>query len=169
MGVLLPPYSKTHILVFGSVLLLVGLALLVVLNQGLNVNQQSIPQFNTQSSQITATEVKNEYKEQVEQVQSGAFAHACLKGNFVIIDVRPQEEYDAGHIAGAINSPLVDLPNVNFDRDVDIVVYSDDQDEISKATQILSNLKMRYVHQLHDTIDGLKSHDYEIIQTENAL
>ncbi len=40
-----------------------------------------------------------------------------------IIDVRTREEYDEGHIKGAINIPIDEIENVEFDKDVTLIVY----------------------------------------------
>jgi rhodanese-related sulfurtransferase/predicted transcriptional regulator len=51
---------------------------------------------------------------------------ALLKGGeAVVIDVRPQQEYEAGHIAGAINVPLETLSRrlSEFPRSAEIVAY----------------------------------------------
>ena len=44
---------------------------------------------------------------------------------YLVIDVRSSEEYDAGHIHGALNIPLVDLPKMlsEIPRDKTIVTY----------------------------------------------
>ncbi|MFI2380172.1 ArsR/SmtB family transcription factor [Streptomyces sp. NPDC018964] len=46
-------------------------------------------------------------------------------GKVVVLDVRPQEEYHAGHIPGALSVPLGELAERvgELPRDVDIVVY----------------------------------------------
>jgi rhodanese-related sulfurtransferase/DNA-binding transcriptional ArsR family regulator len=46
-------------------------------------------------------------------------------GEVVVVDVRPREEYDAGHIAGAVSVPLDDLEQAipSLPADVEIVAY----------------------------------------------
>ncbi len=44
--------------------------------------------------------------------------------NITIIDVRTKEEYESGHIKGAINIPDTEIENeVNYDKDKAIAVY----------------------------------------------
>jgi rhodanese-related sulfurtransferase len=47
------------------------------------------------------------------------------RGDVVVVDVRPAEEYEAGHIAGAISIPLEQLETrlKELGRDLDIVAY----------------------------------------------
>jgi len=44
---------------------------------------------------------------------------------YLVIDVRSSEEYDAGHIHGALNIPLVDLPKMlsEIPKDKTVVTY----------------------------------------------
>jgi rhodanese-related sulfurtransferase len=46
-------------------------------------------------------------------------------GNTVILDVRPQEEYEAGHIPGAVSMPLGEMQGSlsSLPRDAEIVAY----------------------------------------------
>jgi rhodanese-related sulfurtransferase len=46
-------------------------------------------------------------------------------GTVTVLDVRPAEEYDAGHIPGAVSVPLADLPDrlADLPADTDIVAY----------------------------------------------
>lgn len=47
------------------------------------------------------------------------------KGEVMVIDVRPAEEYAAGHIPGAVNIPIAELPRrlKSLPKDQDIVAY----------------------------------------------
>jgi rhodanese-related sulfurtransferase len=47
--------------------------------------------------------------EPVEAVTRAELLERVRSGEAVVIDVRPTEEYEAGHIAGAISIPLIDL------------------------------------------------------------
>ena len=42
----------------------------------------------------------------IEQVSADELAERVERGQVVVLDVRPQAEYDAGHIAGAISAPI---------------------------------------------------------------
>ncbi|MAF96300.1 MAG: ArsR family transcriptional regulator [Rhodospirillaceae bacterium] len=47
------------------------------------------------------------------------------RGEVVVLDVRPRNEYDAGHIPGAINIPVSELPKrlAELSRDQKVVAY----------------------------------------------
>lgn len=47
------------------------------------------------------------------------------KGDLVVLDVRPREEFDAGHLPGAVSAPLEDLTGAmkRLPKDREIVVY----------------------------------------------
>jgi ArsR family transcriptional regulator len=47
--------------------------------------------------------------ESLEQIDRKALLDRARKGEVVVVDVRPREEYDAGHIAGAVSIPLTQL------------------------------------------------------------
>ena len=46
---------------------------------------------------------------ELEPVDQEALMTRVVKGDVTVVDVRPSEEYEAGHIAGAISMPLADL------------------------------------------------------------
>jgi rhodanese-related sulfurtransferase/DNA-binding HxlR family transcriptional regulator len=48
----------------------------------------------------------------VEQVSAGELAKRLAGGDVVLLDVRPEPEYRAGHIAGARSAPLPALPDL---------------------------------------------------------
>jgi len=46
------------------------------------------------------------------------------KENYIILDVRTKEEYDSGHVVGAINIAYDEInENIDLDKDKDILVY----------------------------------------------
>jgi rhodanese-related sulfurtransferase/DNA-binding transcriptional ArsR family regulator len=46
---------------------------------------------------------------QIEAVDERALRHRIREGDVTLIDVRPREEYEAGHIPGAVSMPLPEL------------------------------------------------------------
>lgn len=48
----------------------------------------------------------------VEQLSADELAHRLARDEVVLLDVRPESEYRAGHIAGARSAPLPDLPSL---------------------------------------------------------
>lgn len=64
-------------------------------------------------------------KEGMEPVNREALLERVREGTVTVLDVRPVEEYKAGHIAGAISLPLKELERrlSNLPRDQEIVAY----------------------------------------------
>jgi len=63
--------------------------------------------------------------EPVEAVSRAELLARVRSGDAVVIDVRPEEEYEAGHIAGAISIPLAELEAhlADLPAGVEIVAY----------------------------------------------
>ena len=66
-----------------------------------------------------------EGREGMEPVNREALLELVRKGSVTVLDVRPAEEYNAGHIAGAISLPLKELEQRLSDlpRNQEIVAY----------------------------------------------
>jgi len=61
----------------------------------------------------------------MEAVDRDALVERVKNGDVIVLDVRPPEEYEAGHIPGAISVPLADLKKklTGLPRDREIVAY----------------------------------------------
>ena len=66
-----------------------------------------------------------EGKEEMEPVNRDALIQRVRKGTVIVLDVRPTEEYQAGHIPGAISIPLKELEKQlsELPHDQEIVAY----------------------------------------------
>jgi len=66
-----------------------------------------------------------EARESMEAIDRTALAKRISKGAVTLIDVRPPEEFAAGHIAGAISLPLAELEHrlAELPRDREVVAY----------------------------------------------
>ena len=64
-------------------------------------------------------------QEVLEPIDRKALLARTRKGLVTVLDVRPQEEYQAGHITGAISIPLAELKDrlAELPRDQEIVAY----------------------------------------------
>jgi rhodanese-related sulfurtransferase len=64
-------------------------------------------------------------RDEVEQLSAEELARRLARDQVVLLDVRPQPEYRAGHIAGARSAPLDDLPSllVTLPRRHEVVAY----------------------------------------------
>jgi rhodanese-related sulfurtransferase len=64
-------------------------------------------------------------RDELEQVSAAELERRLARGQVVLLDVRPEREFRAGHIAGARSAPLSDLPSVlpTLPRRREIVAY----------------------------------------------
>lgn len=68
--------------------------------------------------------------------------------NVVIIDVRNIDEYNTGHIKGAINIPVSKIDEVSYDKNQYIIVYCASGMRSSNAAQVLVDLGYTNVYNL---------------------
>jgi len=66
-----------------------------------------------------------ENRESLEAVEKKTFLRRIRRGEVIVLDVRPPEEYRAGHIPGAVSIPLKDLKShlSKLPRDLELVAY----------------------------------------------
>ena len=66
-----------------------------------------------------------ESRDALQPVRREELLKMVRRGDTVVIDVRPAEEYEAGHIAGAVNVPLDSLPRYlrKLPKEQEIVAY----------------------------------------------
>ena len=64
-------------------------------------------------------------KDDLEPLPAGELLSRARAGLVTVIDVRPREEYLAGHVPGAVNVPLNELEKHlrNLDRDKEVIAY----------------------------------------------
>ncbi len=64
-------------------------------------------------------------KDDLEPLPAGELLSRARAGLVTVIDVRPREEYLAGHVPGAVNVPLNELEKHlrDFDRDQEVIAY----------------------------------------------
>jgi len=64
-------------------------------------------------------------KDSLEPVSARELLDRARKGLVIVLDVRPENEYAAGHLPGAVNIPLADLEKHldKFGPDMEIVAY----------------------------------------------
>ncbi|MBP6785789.1 MAG: rhodanese-like domain-containing protein [Verrucomicrobiales bacterium] len=76
------------------------------------------------------------------------------KSDLIIIDVRPNQRFDAGHIPGALNAPFSDgtldsTALAGIPRERSVLVYCDGGYRSRKALPSLRNLGFRSIYHLH--------------------
>jgi rhodanese-related sulfurtransferase len=64
-------------------------------------------------------------RDEVEQVTAADLVDRLARGNVVVLDVRPESEFRAGHIAGARSAPILSLDELasRLPRRREIVAY----------------------------------------------
>ena len=65
-----------------------------------------------------------------------------------VIDVRTIEEYNTGHIKGAINIPLDTIDTINYDKDTTIIVYCATGVRSLQAVNTLSDMGYKNLYNL---------------------
>ena len=64
-------------------------------------------------------------RDSVEQVSASELEARLARGDVVLLDVRPEAEFRAGHIAGAVSAPLAALPSIasKLPRRREVIAY----------------------------------------------
>jgi phage shock protein E len=78
-------------------------------------------------------------------------AHELVDSGGMLVDVRSQEEFDTGHLAGAFNVPLSELPQqapMLVEKHKPIVVYCKSGLRSGAARRILHDAGSNNVHDL---------------------
>ncbi|WP_188207932.1 rhodanese-like domain-containing protein [Alkalibacillus aidingensis] len=81
---------------------------------------------------------------------------------FTIVDVREHSEYEAGHIEGAINKPLSELKDGDFDPlqpDLSYVIICETGNRSAEASEILADEGFDVVN----VADGMSSWDGKVV------
>ncbi len=73
-------------------------------------------------------QVRREYfdgRDTMEQIDGAALIERVRNGEVTVLDVRPREEFEAGHLPGAVSIPLQNLEEGlgSLERDRDVVAY----------------------------------------------
>ena len=84
----------------------------------------------------------------------------------VILDVRTQEEYDAGHIEGAILIPVLELSDRldELDKGSELLVYCRTGNRSSSAVEILENAGFTKIYHMSNGITEWLSEGYPVVQ-----
>jgi rhodanese-related sulfurtransferase len=103
-------------------------------------------------------QVTRQYLEQrgaLEPVDNEELARRVRAGEVTVIDVRPREEYVAGHIPGAISVPLADLPKRLRD--------------LRKRDQIVAYCRGPYCVMSLDAVDLLRRKGFRAQRLEHGV
>ncbi|NPV90318.1 MAG: rhodanese-like domain-containing protein [Firmicutes bacterium] len=99
-------------------------------------------------------------KTETGSISSEDLAAALEAGKpLVIVDVRQPEQYQAGHLPGAVNIPLVDLwdRRMELDPTKDIITYCNSGNSGGTAKNVLLSLGFRSVCNLEGGYNGWKA------------
>ena len=66
----------------------------------------------------------------------------------VIIDVRTVNEYNTGHIKGAVNLPLDIIDTISYDKNTALIIYCASGVRSLEAVNMLSNLEYTNLYNL---------------------
>jgi rhodanese-related sulfurtransferase len=110
--------------------------------------------------------------EALEPVDRKALLARVRKGLVTVLDVRPPEEYRAGHIAGALSLPLHELQNrlAELPRDQDIIAYCRGPYCLLavQAVELLRGRGFRAVR-LEDGVSDWRAHGLPVVVGEKAF
>jgi hydroxyacylglutathione hydrolase len=102
-------------------------------------------------------------------VKNLAFVDAPAARRFIVdgafaLDVREPDEYNAGHIEGAINIPLGSLPSrlAEIPRDRPLIAYCGHGERSTTAAAILEGAGTGQLNNLQHGIDGWRNAGYHI-------
>ncbi|MEO5820577.1 MAG: metalloregulator ArsR/SmtB family transcription factor [Vicinamibacteraceae bacterium] len=91
----------------------------------------------------------------LEPVDDEELVRRVRAGGVTLIDVRPREEYDAGHLPGALSIPLADLPaRLN---------------ELRKCHEVVAYCRGPYCVMALDAVDLLRSKGFRACRLEHGV
>lgn len=87
------------------------------------------------------------------------------RGEVFILDVRTQEEYDAGHIKGSTRIPVQELDEAlnKIPRDKKILVYCRTARRSAQASEILVNNGFKEIYNMKGGIVEWTKEGYEVV------
>ena len=162
MANLLPPYSKLHVIVFGSITLFACLILIFLFS----INNKSLLGSNVTFEEAPPQSIRDEFEDQLQMAQDGKFDTVWVNEGFLIIDIRTPEEYAEAHISGALSAPVSQLQYAVFGPETELVVYSHSSDDIQKSLDLLADKEVSFVYTLNEPLEVLESEGYKISRNE---
>lgn len=89
-----------------------------------------------------------EVKKEIKTNPNTELKDILLEDNYIIVDVRTEEEYEEGHLKHALNIPYDEInENTKLDKDKVVLIYCKSGNRSSMAEDILINLGYK-VHNL---------------------
>lgn len=113
------------------------------------------------SSDIEENNVNNTYIEmittnEVKKIIDNYEEHS----DTVIVDVRTLDEYESGHLKGAVNVPVSEIKNIDISKDKKIVVYCRSGSRSNTAAKELIKLGYEKVYDM----GGINDWKFELVE-----
>jgi len=98
---------------------LTGLEVITLLHSLQQVAENNLAEVDMLVSKYLTT------KDDLEPIEARELLRLAKDGNVTVLDVRPSDEYEAGHISGALNVPLSELEKhlKDLPKDKEVVAY----------------------------------------------
>ena len=98
---------------------LTGLEVITLLHSLQQVAENNLAEVDMLVSKYLTT------KDDLEPIEARELLRLAKGGNVTVLDVRPSDEYEAGHISGALNVPLSELEKhlKELPKDKEVVAY----------------------------------------------
>ena len=128
---------------------LIAVAALLGACSSTSVNEPTQTSDQTETTETAKVEIINDTPEEFEN---------NMQGDFLLLDVRTQEEYDAGHIDGSLLIPVTELENrlgeIEEYKDKSVLVYCRSGNRSLTASEILIDSGFTEVHNLLTGFNG---------------
>ncbi|PXF51710.1 MAG: hypothetical protein C4B55_04975 [Candidatus Methanophagaceae archaeon] len=91
-------------------------------------------------------------------------------GEVVLLDVRPNAEFKAGHLKGATSIPLAELSNraAELEKSKKIVVFSEDGRNSSRACEILVEQDFDQIYNVFGGMNAWQESGFEVVSDSDA-
>lgn len=129
-----------------KILLLIVLSCILITGCSSDIDDNNIN--NTYIEMITTNEVKKIIDDYDNYTDT------------VIVDVRTNDEYESGHIKGAVNVPVSEIKSIDISKDKKIVVYCRSGSRSNTAAKELIELGYEKVYDM----GGINDWKFELVE-----
>ena len=136
---------------------------------GLCLTGCAAPAVDTSTTDESVSQSSPQAPATYTQITQEAAKEMMDAGDVLILDVRREEEYDAGHIYGAVLLPLDEISEWSASvliphKDFTVLVYCRSGNRSKQASEALVNLGYTSVYEF----GGINTWPHEIVKTEIA-
>lgn len=108
---------------------------------------------------LLITTISNNQKSVIQMPTTKEISQILKDEDFIIIDVRTEEEYKTGHIKNAINIPNSEINKIDYPKNQPIAVYCKTG---KRSHEVAKELKKMGYTQIYD-LGGIQSMDENLI------